>query len=531
VRLYSRQYSTPAAKAPEITRDGADAIAAPAVGETRWFHLVILGVLLAIGLVIRVDGLTQTGLWADESQALYLATGRGDAIMNLPRNVILRNPPVVGFEKAPGVGHIWTSLGSTVHPPFYFVALRIWVDLLGSGDRSIRLFSTSFGIASIGLFFMILRRLSGAWPALAGAAMMTFAPVQIDFSQQARPYTLVTFLCLCILAILMEIDRRGPSWLRLVLLFAAVFAAAMTHYFALGTIGGCAVSGIVLLRGKSRRYALTAIIVALLTFGMVWGPIFWSTRSIAYWWMFPRSFTGLNSLWIYMLDLPQRLLVGNMNGMRWPATIAFAVIVYLLPLVRRGRCLIWYFWTLATIAAPLSIDLYTSTSSPLVGLNKYIFLAAPGIYGIVASGVSGRMVSGAVTFAAVVFGIARFQSGPDISWGSTWILEDHRNQARFLALHARPDDLVILPAGSIVNNDFSEASLEYFIIEHYAGPWKCPVMLVTAPVDKRTAKQFANFRRVWVAGGSLDVCGKLLPGISLMDVHAATFMDSVWAIK
>jgi hypothetical protein len=499
----------------------------------RWYHIALLASLLAIGAFIRLDGIIQTGLWGDEFQALFLATGRGDAVMNIPRNVVVKSPPAVGFEDAPGISHIWTSLDSTPHPPVYFIVLRTWVDIFGDSDSAIRGMSTLFCMLDIVLLFNVIRWISGAWAGLLGAAMMTFAPAQLDFSQQARPYTLVTFFCLAMAAGLIRIEQKGPSPARLIWLFLATLAAAMTHYFALGTIAGCAGYAIIGLRGKQRRYAVAAIMLALLTFALSWGPIFWSTRSITRPWMNThfKSAYHLHPLAFYVLDIPQRLTFGNISSTRWPVMIALAVLVYLLPPLKRGKTLFWYFWTLGTIAVPLAVDIYSSADSMLVGMDKYVLLAAPGVYGILAAAICGRLVALVVTFGILIFGLARFQAGPDLAWGSTWILEDHRAQARFLAAHAKPEDLVILPAGWLVDGDVNEASFDYFIIAHYAGPWKTPVLLLTAPIGDKTRSQLAHFRRVWVAGSSQEACARLLPGCQFIDVHGATFRDSVWAIK
>lgn len=498
-----------------------------------WYHIALLASLLAIGAFFRLDGITQTGLWGDEFQALFLSTGRGNAVMNIPRNVIVDSPPPVGFQDAPGITHIWTGLDSTFHPPLYFIILRLWVDAFGDRDFSIRAMSTLFCLLDIILLFIIIRWISSPWPALLGAAMMTFAPVQIDFSQQARPYTLVTFLCLAIAAALIRIAQKGPSPLRLICLFLATLAAAMTHYFALGAIAGCAAYAAVSLKGEPRRYTLAAMTLAILTFALVWGPIFWSTRSITQPWMRThfQSIYHLHPLAYYVLDIPQRLTVGNITGMRWPIMFALAILVYVLPPFKRGKPLFWYFWILGTIAMPLAVDLYTSADSMFVGMDKYIVLAAPAVYGILAAAMSGRLVAVLVSLGILIFGIARFQAGPNLTWGSTWGLEDHRAQARFLAAHADPHDLVILPAAWSVNGDLNESSFNYFIIAHYAGPWKTPVLLLTAPIDTRTRSQLSRFPHIWVAGSDQDSCAKLLPGYPLIDVHGATFRDSVWAIK
>jgi hypothetical protein len=57
--------------------------------KLRWHHLTILSIIVIAGAGVRFDGITHNGLWGDEFQALLLATGRGDAALNLPRGYII----------------------------------------------------------------------------------------------------------------------------------------------------------------------------------------------------------------------------------------------------------------------------------------------------------------------------------------------------------------------------------------------------------------------------------------------------------
>jgi hypothetical protein len=56
-------------------------------------------------------------------------------------------------------------------------------------------------------------------------------------------------------------------------------------------------------------------------------------------------------------------------------------------------------------------------------------------------------------------------------------------------------------------------------------------MLLTIPIDGRSRSQLARFHHVWVAGSQQKACADLLSGCPLIDVHGATYRDSVWAIK
>ena len=136
----------------------------------------ILCVLLCVGTFLRFDRISKESLWVDEYWALYLATGRGNQIFDIPLNTVIRSPPAANFTDAPHWWHIWTGLGSVLHPPLYLLMLRGWVDLFGDSDLATRGMSAVFGLAAILLIFDLARTLHGKLAGIFAAGMMTFAP-------------------------------------------------------------------------------------------------------------------------------------------------------------------------------------------------------------------------------------------------------------------------------------------------------------------------------------------------------------------
>jgi hypothetical protein len=509
------------------------AIAAASTAKLKWYSIAILALILIVGAVLRLDGITRTGLWGDEFQGLFIAESRGDAVAHLPLNVIIQNPPAIRLKDAPSIPHIWTGIDSTVHPPLYHIVLRLWVDLFGDSDFSIRTMSAVFGLIGIVLLFECVRLLTTPSQALLAATMMAFAPIQLDFGQQARPYTFVAALCLGLFLVLIHLQKNGATPVKLLVLFVLSLAIGMTHYFAIGNVLAGLAWIVFRFKSKDRWKAAGALVAGLGLFAVLWGASFWKTRGLASAWMHSEmsSYFHLHSFAIYVLDIPQRLTFGTMSGSHWPILVAMAVLVYVVPLVMRGKNLIWYYWLVGSIAGPVAIDCVTHADSMLIAMDKYVFLAAPAVYAILAAALVGRAVAWAVALGIVIFGIARFQSGPGYSFGSTLGLEDHREQAKFLAQHAEPGDLVILTTSWNLGTGGNESTFDYFIIAHYRGDWKCPVLLLTERVTGSTAQEFGRYRRIWVVGDMTGAAERELPGYPLVDVHGATFRDSVWAIK
>ena len=230
--------------------------------KPSWYHFACLLTLLLVGCGIRLKNLTKNAVWRDEYWALYLATGRGDTLFQIPSQTIVQNPPEVGLNAAPHWWHIWNGLHSVIHPPFYYLLLRSWVDLFGQSDRSIRMLSVLFGLLAIGLIFDSVRSCAGASSGVIAAAILTFAPTQIDFSQQARPYTLMACIALAICNVLLRIEKHGQSPIKLAWLAIFIVLAAMTHYFDLGIILAAGIYVLWSFKGPVRRQTI-AVIVAV----------------------------------------------------------------------------------------------------------------------------------------------------------------------------------------------------------------------------------------------------------------------------
>ncbi len=492
--------------------------------KLRWYHLACLALLLIVGTFMRLRGLGRFGSWRDEYWGLYLATGRGDALFQIPLQTLLTDPPPMGFAGAPHWWHVWTGLGSVTHPPAYYILLRWWVDLFGQSDRSVRSMSLLFGMACIPLLFDSIRIWRGAWYGLIGAGIMTFAPIQIDFRVQARPYTLIAFEGLLVAAALFRLQRHGPSAPRLAALAFSVAALVLTHYFAIGIVIAAGVYAMVRFSRATRFRAAATIALTAALAGAVWTPELWHNRGAFHNALGVLRFTP--TPFSSTLDAAQRLVFGQVDFMNWPAAMALAIMVYVLPPLDRRKTL-WWLWTLFTIGIVLSVDLLRH--SGLLQIDRYAFIAAPAVYAMLAMplpGRIGRIVPLVVLFGAVAFGIARYQAGPALSTGSVYQVEDHRRAAKFLSSNVRAGDAVVITA---INDN---PAFTYFAIEHYNGRWKVPVALISTPVSDQVKRRIFSYSRVWVVGGSpAQDTAKLLRGCPILDLGVAGNFQSVWRIK
>jgi mannosyltransferase len=148
-----------------------------------------LSALVLASFALRAYHLDFQSLWRDEVDTIALTTRA------LPRLLATFTRP-----KENG--------------PLYFLLLRPWIALTGDSEFSVRFFSLAFGVLAIPLAYALGRRWLSPLGSMLGALLMAFSPYLIWYSQEAKMYTLITFLTLLSLYLYMEALARGrwPYW-------------------------------------------------------------------------------------------------------------------------------------------------------------------------------------------------------------------------------------------------------------------------------------------------------------------------------
>jgi uncharacterized membrane protein len=483
----------------------------------------ILCGLLCIGTFLRFDQISRESLWVDEYWALYLATGRGNTIFDIPLNTLVRNPPAANFKAAPHWWHIWTGLSSTPHPPLYHLMLRGWVDVFGDSDAATRAMSAVFGLASILLMFDLTRALLGKLAGIFAAGMMTFAPLQIDFSQQDRPYTLLMLLALALWRALILVEQKGCSRLRVLAICLAVVGMGLTHYFSVGVIAAAAVYAILRLRGNAQKTVPAAIATSLAFVIIIWGPFAWKTR---HQYIAPLDFGQMGvSLRRAVIDVPRKILLGERVAPGGSAVLAWAlaILAYASPafrIRRQPQILPGWFWLLGGVGIILAVDLAGRTQ--FVDLPRYIFMCSPAIYLILAAPWgkgAGKFLPPVILLGTIIFGLSRWQAGPSFSESTSAL-------APLIHQKVGADDAVI------ITGQFStEPAFRYFIVSHYAGDWRCPVVLADKPLNSQMDRELGSFQYVWVIGRDSSEMEKFFPGWRIDEFHGIGPGYSFWRIQ
>src|SRR5436190_3392084 len=144
------------------------------------------------------------------------------------------------YDEAVTVGLVRDSLwgmldripGSESTPPLFYLVAWLWTRLFGTGEVGIRSLSALLGTATIPVFYLAARELSGSKRAGAAvAALAAFNPLLVWYSQEARTYALLTLLGGLSVYFFARLLRGVET--RLLVWWAVTSGLALTgHYFA-----------------------------------------------------------------------------------------------------------------------------------------------------------------------------------------------------------------------------------------------------------------------------------------------------------
>jgi mannosyltransferase len=187
----------------------------PARSPARAAARIALLLVILVGFGLRLAVSASRDFWYDEAFSALVAS---QAWTDLPG--VLRND---------------------VHPPLYYVLLRSWVTLSGNSVETIRFFSVFFGTLTIPLAWAFLANASVSRPWLPVVAAWVFSvnPFFVDYSVEARTYSLLTFVMLCagyglLKGLTASPHRFNRAWL---LFSVCVSLGFLAHYMAAFAIG------------------------------------------------------------------------------------------------------------------------------------------------------------------------------------------------------------------------------------------------------------------------------------------------------
>jgi mannosyltransferase len=231
--------------------------------------LLLVGGLIVLAAVLRFYRLGHQGFWFDEGNTAQ----------------------EVGFTP----GEMLTLLKhyeST--PPFYYGVAWVWARIFGFGEVGLRSLSAVAGVLTVPVAYGAAAKLISRRAGVIAAALTTFSPLLIWYSQEARAYELTVLLTFLSLLAFAYVFAR-PGRVALAAWTVASGLALSTEYYAALVI---VPEAIWLLYTHRRDPGLRRVLIALAVLVLWSAPLLWFAIS--------QNGTG-HASWIAPLPLTPRL--------------------------------------------------------------------------------------------------------------------------------------------------------------------------------------------------------------------------------
>ncbi|MBI9113080.1 glycosyltransferase family 39 protein [Maridesulfovibrio ferrireducens] len=165
---------------------------------------IALWAIMLLATILRLYSIGSESLWIDEGQTVAYATKSFSGIIEY--------------------------CARDVHPPLYLFIMHIWTELFGISEIALRLPSAIFGIIAVFLTFKVGEKLMNRNAALLGALFLAVSYMGINFSQEARSYTiLLSAILLACHGLLLFIDN--PSRKNFLYYAASIALMLYIHTF------------------------------------------------------------------------------------------------------------------------------------------------------------------------------------------------------------------------------------------------------------------------------------------------------------
>lgn len=177
-----------------------------------------LYLILSLAAILRLSGLVRRDFWYDESFT-------GIAVKENFHDMIV-------------------MIINDVHPPLYYLFLKIFAMFFDYSVFGIRLFSAIFGILCVWAVYLLAKELFNRSVALWSSFVVTISPFAIQYSQEARMYSMLVFFILIATYFFLK-GLRLNKVMYFILWGFFMGLSMLTHY--MGIIFSCTYFGVYLL--------------------------------------------------------------------------------------------------------------------------------------------------------------------------------------------------------------------------------------------------------------------------------------------
>lgn len=168
-------------------------------------------------------------------------------------------------------GEIIERAARDVHPPLYYLVLKVWAGIFGTSEVALRSLSVVLGVGVLIASYVLLRRLFTRSAAMWSLPILALAPFMVRYGHEMRMYTLAGLFIVLNVHLFLSIVRGKKAWWLWAGYILTLTAAIYSHYYA-GLI--LAAEGVYLLylelEGKKQWWKPVRLLNALQSIARKW---------------------------------------------------------------------------------------------------------------------------------------------------------------------------------------------------------------------------------------------------------------------
>ncbi|HAF95397.1 MAG: hypothetical protein A2X34_05225 [Elusimicrobia bacterium GWC2_51_8] len=257
---------------------------------------IILAILIAAGGFLRFYGLSRESLWFDELFSVLVTSSSRMAV-------------VEGFSSV-----VSTIKNLDTSPPLYYFIPYFIQKYIGNSEGLLRFPSAVFGFFSILAIYFTGKRFYSYKEGLIAAGLMAVSGSCINYSQEARPYSLVLLFSILSaffwLSVLKDFyEEKKPRLSSALCYILSALIVSYTHYFGLYLVLFQCVMGILLFARNTK--ALRSLFIIYGVIAVVYSPwipaYFYQIKHnlIAIEWIQKPTMSDWNSYFYFLFDVPK----------------------------------------------------------------------------------------------------------------------------------------------------------------------------------------------------------------------------------
>lgn len=129
-----------------------------------------------------------------------------------------------------GIGDIIQFLKPTNNPPLFEIVLHFWINIFGISAFSVRILPLFFSSLTAVFIYKLSNKLFNPIVALVASLVFTFSSYQYYYAHDARAYSLLLLLSVCLVYVFIRLNEQNNSKYQLLFVITGVLIA-YTHYF------------------------------------------------------------------------------------------------------------------------------------------------------------------------------------------------------------------------------------------------------------------------------------------------------------